>query len=230
MRSNSCPPEKPLRVLLVDDDDLLCFHLTTWMERQQEFELVARATNGREAIDKARTLQPDVILMDLKMPEMTGTQALEHLPQGDNMPHVLILSVDDSDAQVLAALRAGARGFISKGAATRDLLEAIRTVARGDVWCDRRLTTRVVEEMSSLARRVAELERPDAALSEREREVLRGIGRGLTNAQIAAELFLSPHTVKVHVKNVLRKLSLPDRTEAARLAVRAGLVPAPSTP
>jgi DNA-binding NarL/FixJ family response regulator len=220
-------PETPIRVLLADDDDLLCFHLTTWLERQPEVELVDRATNGREAIEKARALQPDVVLMDLKMPEMTGTQALAHLAQGEKMPHVLILSVDNSDDMVLAALRAGARGFISKGAATRDLMEAIREVARGGIWCDRRLTTRLVEEMSSLSRRVAELERPDAVLSEREREVLRGIGRGLTNAQIATELFLSPHTVKVHVRNVLRKLSLPNRMEAARLALRAGLVPSP---
>lgn len=217
--------ETPIRVLLADDDDLLCFHLTMWMERQPDVELVDRATNGREAIEKARALQPDVLLMDMKMPEMTGTQALEQLAQEKSMPYVLILSVDDSDEQVLAALRAGARGFISKGAATRHLLEAIREVARGEVWCERRLTTLLVAEMSSLSRRLTELERPDATLSEREREVLRGIGRGLTNAQIAAELFLSPHTVKVHVKNVLRKLSLPDRTEAARLAARAGLVP-----
>jgi DNA-binding NarL/FixJ family response regulator len=215
-----------IRVLVADDDDLLRPLLRLLLEREPDVEVVDVAVNGREALAKALKLRPDVLLMDLNMPEMSGLEVLKQLPRDGSAPRVLIFTSGSDDAAMLAALRAGAHGFLPKRAAERYLLEAIRTVAGGETWIDRRLTARLVEELSSLAARLAELERPDAALSEREREVLRCLGRGLTNAQIAAELFLSPHTVKIHVSNILQKLDLPNRTEAALFAVRAGLVPA----
>jgi DNA-binding NarL/FixJ family response regulator len=210
-----------IRVLVAEDDDLLRSLLREWMKRAADVEVIDVAADGREALEKAVQLQPDVLLMDVKMPGLSGLEVLEQLPPEG--PRVLILSVDADDAAVLAAFRAGARGFLPKRAAERYLLDAIRAVANDDTWLDRRLTTRLVEELSRLARRVSELERPDAILSTREREVLSAVGRGLTNDQIAQELFVSKNTIKIHVSSILHKLNLPNRTEAALFAVRAGL-------
>lgn len=211
-----------IRVLVAEDDDLLRSLLREWMQREADVEVIDVAADGREALEKAVQLQPDVLLMDVKMPGLSGLEVLEQLPPEG--PRVLILSVDADDAAVLAAFRAGARGFLPKRAAERYLLDAIRAVANDETWLDRRLTTRLVSELSRLARRVSELERPDAILSAREREVLCALGRGLTNEQIAQELFVSKNTIKIHVSSILHKLDLPNRTEAALFAVRAGLV------
>jgi DNA-binding NarL/FixJ family response regulator len=211
-----------IRVLVADDDDLLRSLLRDWMQREVDVEVIDVAADGREALEKAMTLRPDVLLIDLKMPGMSGLEVLEHLPPDG--PRALMLSVEADDAAVLAAFRAGARGFLPKRAAERYLPDAIRAVANDETWLDRRLTTRLVTEMSRLARRVAELERPDSLLSPREREVLGALGRGLTNDQIGKELFVSKNTVKIHVSSILQKLNLPNRTEAALYAVRSGLV------
>jgi DNA-binding NarL/FixJ family response regulator len=192
------------------------------MKREADVEVIDVAADGREALEKAVQLQPDVLLMDVRMPGLSGLEVLEQLPPEG--PRVLILSVEADDAAVLAAFRAGARGFLPKRAAERYLLDAIRAVANDETWLDRRLTTRLVAELSRLARRVSELERPDALLSAREREVLSAVGRGLTNEQIAQELFVSKNTIKIHVSSILHKLNLPNRTEAALFAVRMGLV------
>jgi len=210
------------RVLVAEDDDLLRSLLREWMKREADVEVIDVAADGREALEKAVQLQPDVLLMDVRMPGLSGLEVLEQLPPEG--PRVLILSVEADDAAVLAAFRAGARGFLPKRAAERYLLDAIRAVANDETWLDRRLTTRLVAELSRLARRVSELERPDALLSAREREVLSAVGRGLTNEQIAQELFVSKNTIKIHVSSILHKLNLPNRTEAALFAVRMGLV------
>jgi DNA-binding NarL/FixJ family response regulator len=211
-----------IRVLVAEDDDLLRSLLREWMKREADVEVIDVAADGREALEKAVQLQPDVLLMDVRMPGLSGLEVLEQLPPEG--PRVLILSVEADDAAVLAAFRAGARGFLPKRAAERYLLDAIRAVANDETWLDRRLTTRLVAELSRLARRVSELERPDALLSAREREVLSAVGRGLTNEQIAQELFVSKNTIKIHVSSILHKLNLPNRTEAALFAVRMGLV------
>jgi two-component system, NarL family, response regulator LiaR len=211
-----------IRVLVAEDDDLLRSLLREWMRREADVEVIDVAANGHEALEKALQLQPDVLLMDVRMPGMSGLEVLEQLPPEG--PRVLILSVEADDASVLAAFRAGARGFLPKRAAERFLLDALRAVANDETWLDRRLTTRLVSELSRLARRVSELERPDAILSAREREVLSAVGRGLTNDQIAKELFVSKNTIKIHVSSILHKLNLPNRTEAALFAVREGLV------
>jgi DNA-binding NarL/FixJ family response regulator len=213
---------KRIRVLVADDDDLLRSLLRDWMQREADVEVIDVAADGREALDKALQLQPDVLLMDVRMPAMSGLEVLEQLPPDG--PRALILSVEADDAAVLAAFRAGARGFLPKRAAERYLIDAIRAVANDETWLDRRLTTRLVRELSRLARRVAELEQPDAALSAREREVLCAVAHGLTNDQIAKQLFVSKNTIKIHVSSIFQKLNLPNRTEAALFAVRVGLV------
>jgi two-component system nitrate/nitrite response regulator NarL len=214
------------RVLVVDDDELLGSLLKSWVEREADVEVVGVATSGEEAILRVRELRPDLLLLDVNMPRMSGLEVLERLAQGGAMPPVLVLSVDDDEQTMLSAFRAGARGYLSKRGAKGALIEAIRAVASGEAWLDRRLTTRVLEELRQCAQRSGVHERPEASLTDRERAVLEYIGQGLTNQQIAEKLFLSRHTVKLHVSNILHKLGLMNRVEAALFAQRAGLVQA----
>lgn len=214
------------RVLVVDDDELLGSLLENWFGREEDVEVVGVATSGPEAITQASECRPDVVLLDLNMPGMSGLQVLERLAQSGEMPPVLVLSMTADEQAMLASFRAGARGFLSKRSAKECLMDAIRAVASGEAWMDRRLTARIVEELQ----RGPAPERPDAALTERERAVLQNVGLGLTNQQIAENLFLSRHTVKLHVSNILHKLGLMNRVEAALFAQRAGLVPAPEAP
>lgn len=213
------------RVLVVDDDELLGELLKTWIDREADVEVIGVATSGREAIARVRELRPDVLVLDMNMPEMSGVQVLNHLSESGTVPPVLVLSVADDEQTMLEAFRAGAIGYLSKGAARSCLIEAIRAVAGGEAWLDRRLTTRVIEELRRDAQRPAAPERPESSLTDRERAVLEYIGQGLTNQQIAEKLFLSRHTVKLHVSNILHKLGLLNRVEAALYAQRAGMVP-----
>jgi DNA-binding NarL/FixJ family response regulator len=216
------------RVLVVDDDELLGSLLKTWVERESDVQVVGVATSGEEAILRVRELRPDVLLLDVNMPEMNGLQVLERLSESGDVPPALVLSVTDDEQTMLAAFRAGARGYLSKRGAKGCLVEAIRAVAGGEAWLDRRLTTRVIEELRHCSQRATTQERPEASLTDRERAVLEYIGQGLTNQQIAEKLFLSRHTVKLHVSNILHKLGLLNRVEAALFAQRAGLVRAVS--
>jgi DNA-binding NarL/FixJ family response regulator len=192
-------------------------------------EVVGSFGDGREVLDKTGELQPDILLLDIYLdvykPGINGLEVLRELAERGATTRVLVLTVDCSEEMVLKAFRAGAKGFLPKLAAKRYLAEAIRVVAADETWIDRRTTSRLIEELEYLSRKAAEFERPDAALSEREKEVLACIGRGLTNGQIAKELFLSERTVKVHVSHILQKLDLPNRTGAALFARRIGLVP-----
>src|SRR5262249_54325980 len=151
----------------------------------------------------------DILLLDIYLDVyktgINGLEVLRELAERGATTRVLVLTVDGSEETVLNAFRAGAKGFLPKFAAKQYLAEAIRVVAGGETWIDRRTTSRLIEELEYLSRKTAEFERPDAALSEREKEVLACIGRGLTNAEIAKELFLSERTVKVHVSHILGK-------------------------
>jgi DNA-binding NarL/FixJ family response regulator len=211
-------------ILIAEDDPLLRCFLAELLEREPDIEVLGAVGDGREAVAKTVALQPDVLLLDVYIPGINGLEVLRELAQRETTARVLVLTVDGSEEMVLKAFRAGAKGFLPKLAAKRYLAEAIRVVAAGDTWIDRRTTSRLIEELEYLSRKAEEFERPDAALSEREKEVLACIGRGLTNAQIARELFLSERTVKVHVSHIFQKLDLPNRTGAALFARRIGLV------
>jgi DNA-binding NarL/FixJ family response regulator len=224
--SRAIEPEARIRVLIIDDDPLLCSLLQQWIAREADLEVVATLTSGVEAITREDPIEADILLIDLQMPEVSGLAVMGSLLREGSPMRAVVLSAEEDEASLLAAFRAGARGYVIKRSGAAPVIEAIRAVAAGEVWVDRHQIGCLVGELARLSRRIEDLERPDAVLSDRERQVLHCIARGASNVQIAEELFLSPNTVKIHVTHMLRKLGLSNRTEAALFARQAGLVPA----
>jgi DNA-binding NarL/FixJ family response regulator len=215
-----------IRILLADDQELLRVGFRMVLQAQDGLEVVGEAGDGAEAVALTRELQPDVVLMDVRMPEMDGVDATRELVDGGSRSRVIILTTFDLDEYAHAALRAGASGFLLKDAPTADLLSAIRAVASGDAVVapstTRRLLTTIAHQLP-VADAPAELPAL-AALTPREHEVLIAVARGLSNAEIAEELVLSEATVKTHVGRVLAKLELRDRVQIVIYAYDHGLV------
>jgi DNA-binding NarL/FixJ family response regulator len=213
-----------IRVLLCDDQALVRSGFEMILEAQPDLEVVGEASNGREAIDLSNRVAPHVILMDVRMPVLDGVEATRRLVEQGTTARILILTTFDLDEYVYAAIRAGASGFLLKDVRPSELVDAIRVVAAGDALLapsvTRRLLARFAETLPSGVGTPAEL----ASLTERELEVLELVARGLSNAELAARLFLSETTVKTHVSSVLRKLDLRDRVQAVVLAYETGLV------
>jgi DNA-binding NarL/FixJ family response regulator len=214
------------RVLLCDDQALVRSGFRMILEARPEFEVVGEAEDGRRAIELARRLLPDVILMDVRMPVLDGVEATRRLVEGGSAARVLILTTYDVDEYVYEAIRAGASGFLLKDVRPDQLAEAIRVVAQGDALLAPSVTRRLLDRFAeTLPGAVDARPRADlSALSERELQILRLLAGGLSNAELARELFLSETTVKSHVSSVLRKLGLRDRVQAVVLAYEAGLV------
>jgi DNA-binding NarL/FixJ family response regulator len=217
----------PVRVLLVDDQPLLRTGFRMILESEPDIAVVGEAGDGEKAVAEARILQPDVVLMDIRMPRMDGVEATRLITGSVRAGgvKVLVLTTFDLDEYIVEALRAGASGFLLKDVPPDDLVDAIRIVARGDAvvapTVTRRLLDRFATDLPSATRESAqELQR----LTDREREVLRLMSRGMSNAEIAAELFVSETTVKTHVGNVLAKLGLRDRVQAVVFAYESGLI------
>lgn len=213
----------PVRVLIADGDPMLQDLLSMLIEQDADMTVVGKAEDGRTAVQLAARLTPDIVLMDDRLPLLDGLEALEQIVMARPEARVLMMAGLASEEGALQAFRLGARGYLPKRGGLAVLPRAIRTVIGGEAWMERRLSGRLVEELAQLSRHAAE--QPEASLSCREREVLGLMGCGMTNAQIARRLFLSPYTVKIHVSNVLRKLGVPNRTEAALFAMKRGLVP-----
>jgi DNA-binding NarL/FixJ family response regulator len=213
-----------IRVLIAEDDPLLCSFLEEFLEREPDLEVVGAVTDRGDVVAKTLELQPDVVLLDIYISWIAGLEVLRELAQRGAIARVLVLMVDGSEEMILKSFRAGAKGFLPKHGARPNLAKAIRVVAADETWINRRTTSRLIEELEFLSRTAPASERADAALSEREKEVIRCLGHGLTNAQIAKELFLSVRTVKAHVSHILQKLGTPNRTGAALLARRIGLM------
>jgi len=188
---------------------------------EEDIEVVAEASNGLEAVEKAARYDPTVVLMDIRMPELDGLEAARRILAADRDARILILTTFDLDEYVYEALRAGASGFVLKDEPPEQLLAAIRTVAAGDALLSPAVTKRVIAQFTRIPRPTPPAELDD--LSEREREVFRLIARGLSNGEIAQELFISETTVKTHVTHILAKLGLRDRVQAVVLAYQAGL-------
>ncbi len=210
-----------IRVLLADDHAAVRAGLALLLNNQPGIEVVGEAADGASAIRQARALRPDVVLMDVRMPGMDGVAATRVLV-GEGLAQVLVLTTFDLDEYVYGALRAGAAGFLLKSVEAPRLVEAVRLVAAGEGVLAPQVTRRLID---AFARTAPPKPAPDLSrLTEREREVLRCIGMGMSNAQIAARLFISETTVKTHVSKVLAKLELRSRVQAAILAQESGLL------
>ena len=215
-----------IRVLLVDDQALVRAGLRRILRPRDGFEIAAECDSGRAALDAASRERPDVVIMDVRMPVMDGVAATQALRSREDAPPVLVLTTFDDDEVLAGALRAGASGFLLKDAPAEDIIRAVRSVAAGDAWLDPAVTQRVLHAYRNGA--AHGVPRRDARvlgeLTERELEVLRLIGRGLSNTEIGGELHIGEGTVKTHISHIFDKLELRDRAAAIVLAFDTGLV------
>jgi DNA-binding NarL/FixJ family response regulator len=230
---------EPIRVLVVDDQALVRNGFAVILDAEPDITVVGEAADGAEAIDAAATLRPDVVLMDVRMPGMDGIAATAAIC-ARTPARVLMLTTYDLDQHVYDALRAGASGFLLKTMRGRDLVDAVRVIAAGEALLAPTVTRRLIAEV--VGRSTPAWDGPPdhagrsgsaapgslAGLSPRETDTLRALARGLSNAEIAAELYVTEHTVKTHVSNLLTKLGLRDRVQAVVLAYESGLVVAGS--
>jgi DNA-binding NarL/FixJ family response regulator len=231
------PDDRPVRLFLVDDQELVRAGFRMVLDAQADMTVVGEAGDGLAALDAIAATNPDVVLMDIRMPRLDGVETTRRLQAAGSPARVLVLTTFDLDEYVYAALKAGASGFLLKDAGPAELLAAIRAVHAGDAAMapstTRRLLERFVpdlpdaggESAAAAARRAAAARL--APLTDREREVLEAVGRGLTNAEIAAELFLAEATVKTHIGRVLSKLGLRDRVHMVITAYETGLAGRP---
>lgn len=220
-------------MLIADDQVMIRDGLAALLSSDPEIEVIGQAGNGREAVELARKLDPDVIVMDIRMPEMDGLAATAELvgePPADDVdpagvrPKVLVLTTFDLDEYVYEALGAGASGFLLKDASAADLVSGVRVVAAGDALLAPSITRRLIGDFARRRRHQRPSPGATAGLTPRELDVLRLIARGLSNAEIAGELVLAEQTIKTHVGHVLTKLGLRDRTQAVVYAYENGLV------
>jgi DNA-binding NarL/FixJ family response regulator len=217
--------DKPIRLLLADDQQLLRTGFRMVLGTEPDLDIVGEAGDGVEAVDLARRLLPDVVLMDIRMPRLDGVAATRAIVTARLPVRVLILTTFDLDEYVVGALRAGASGFLAKDVPATDLVSAIRTVAAGEAVVAPRILRRLLDNWAhALPDPDATPPRDLAALTDREREVLVQVARGQSNAEIAKELRVSETTVKTHVGHLLTKLNLRDRVQAVVLAYETGLV------
>jgi DNA-binding NarL/FixJ family response regulator len=217
--------EQPVRVLIVDDDALMRAGLRGVLSSDEAIEVVGEAGDGRDALYRTRLLQPDVVLMDVRMPDLDGISATRELLAAFPEARVVILTTFEQDDYIFGALSAGASGFLLKRTSPEELIAGIHTIAAGDSLLSPSVTSRVIE-------RTARQPEPDASrdarldeLTPREREVLELVARGLSNGEIAATLVIEESTVKTHVKRILAKLDVRDRVQAVIFAYESGLTP-----
>jgi DNA-binding NarL/FixJ family response regulator len=211
-----------IRVLVADDQSMVRAGFRLLLSGEDGIEVVAEAENGLEAVDKAERFQPSVVLMDIRMPELDGLEATRRILAADPGARILILTTFDLDEYIYEALRAGASGFVLKDDPPEQLIAAIRTVAAGDALLSPAVTRRVIQQFTRIPRAAqpSGLEQ----LTGRERDVLRLVAEGLSNAEIGEQLYIGETTVKTHVTHVLQKLQLRDRVQAVVLAYQTGLL------
>jgi DNA-binding NarL/FixJ family response regulator len=211
------------RVLIVDDDDLMRAGLVELLNADPEIEIVGQASTGREAVERARRLRPDVVLMDVRMPDLDGIGATRELSRAAPEARVLILTTFEQDDYVFGALRAGASGFLLKRARPEELIAGVHAIAAGDSLLSPSVTRRVIDRMAQQPTPELSGRAKLDELTPREREVLQLIARGLSNREIAAALGVEESTIRTHVKRILMKLDLRDRVQAVIFAYETGV-------
>lgn len=212
-----------IRLLMVDDHEIVRAGLRMLLQTQPDIEIVAEASNGREAVARARELQPDVVLMDISLPDLDGFEATQQIKRALPQTAVLALTMHESDEYFFRMLQAGASGYVPKKAAPTDLVSAIRTVYEGGVFLYPSLAKSLVQDYLGRVRETDDRAALDG-LTEREQEVLKLIADGLTNQEIAERLTISVKTVERHRANIMSKLNLHSRTELVKYAIRKGLI------
>ena len=210
-----------IRVLVADDQSMVRAGFRLLLSGEDDIEVVAEASNGLEAVDRAARFHPTVVLMDIRMPQLDGLEATRRILATDSTARILILTTFDLDEYVYEALRSGASGFVLKDDPPEQLLAAIRVVANGEALLSPAITKRVIKQFTRIPR--TEPPRQLNELTDRELDVFRLIARGLSNAEIARELYISDTTVKTHITHILMKLNLRDRVQAVVLAYEVGL-------
>ena len=210
-----------IRVLVADDQSMVRAGFRMLLSGEADIEVVAEASNGLEAVEKAARFRPTVVLMDIRMPELDGLQATRRILEADDAARILILTTFDLDEYIYEALSAGASGFVLKDDPAEQLIAAVRTVAAGDALLSPTITKRVIKQFSRSPRPTPPKELDE--LTAREQEILRLIAGGLSNGEIGQKLYISDTTVKTHVTHILRKLNLRDRVQAVVLAYQTGL-------
>jgi DNA-binding NarL/FixJ family response regulator len=209
-----------IRILVADDHPVVRDGLVAILSTQSDFEVVGEAGNGAEAIERAITLRPDVMLLDLEMPELDGVEVLRRLAQSNPEVRVIVFTAFDTDERILGAVQAGAQGYLLKGAPRKELFEAVRVVHAGGSLLQPVVASKLLRQVSHQSQAVPTVD----ALTPREVEVLRLLAQGLQNKEIAAQLVISERTVKFHVSSIMSKLGAGNRTEAVTLAAQQGLI------
>jgi two-component system nitrate/nitrite response regulator NarL len=215
---------EPIRVLLVDDHTLFRSGIKALLQRQKGFEVVGEAGDGLEGVKRAKSLHPDVVLLDLHMPGLSGREAVQLITEGDNPPRVVILTVSEDAEDLVETLRAGAQGYLLKNIDADFLVDAIRRAAAGDAVMSSQMTAKLMASVRGTLRAAAPATPDHEKLTQREREILVLLSRGSSNKKIARTLDLAESTVKIHIQSILKKLGVVSRVQAAVYAVEHGLV------
>jgi len=216
-----------IRVLLVDDHPFFRKGIASLLSSEPGFEVLGEASDGQEAIEKARDLMPDVILMDISMPGVNGLEATQRIKQEIPYVRIVILTVSDEDQNLFEAIKSGAQGYLLKKIEPQTLFQTLRGVLEGEAPLSRVMATKLLAEFARQRRAASEPRTPTATLTEREKEVLGLLAAGKTNKEIAGALGIAENTVKNHLKNILEKLHLENRVQAATFALREGLLNKP---
>ena len=212
-----------IRILIVDDHTVVRDGLASMLARQQDFQVVGEASNGAEAVEKTQELKPDVTLMDLRMPEMDGVEAMRNIKEQDADAKFIVMTTFDTDEYIFDAIEAGAKGYLLKDASRDALFDAVRAVHRGESLIEPGVASRLLDRLAQLSKRGTE-PGPSNILSAREIEVLQLMSTGSANKQIAASLSVSESTVKTHGANIFQKLDVNHRTEAVTQALQRGII------